>query len=110
MQRSYCFSFPFLKTVLVILGCFSLFVRCTPLEKAARATGMATDVAHRPVDNFIKQSRPKNLDYRPLYVDEERRSRGSNTTPSENAETFKDLEQDLNQQLEKVQNLSAMPH
>jgi hypothetical protein len=103
MQRWYVFSFLVVNPALVMLGCFWLFVRCSVVEKTSRATGMATETTHGPVADFIERSRPKKLEYRPLYRNEERESHGSDKKlPSENTEAFKDLELDLEQQLNRI--------
>jgi hypothetical protein len=93
-----------------MLGCSGLFLRCTSLEKTDHSTGIATDVTDRPFADFVEQSRPKKLDYRPLYVDGERRTHRSEISPPEKAKTFKDLEHDLERQLNGVHNTQDVSH
>jgi len=50
------------------------------------------------------------LDYRPLYVDGERRTHRSEISPPEKAKTFKDLEHDLERQLNGVHNTQDVSH
>jgi hypothetical protein len=99
MHTWFAFLCSVIKPVSIILGCALFTLSCTSFETVAYKAGVAADISQANIPDFIKESRREQKDFRPLYVDAERRAGLISHSPE--VKKFQDVERDLDQELNK---------